>query len=249
MMHRLKECFEESRIEFSKCRTITRLQSGELTIPEYRAVLKQIFHHTRENPQLQALATVHFRGRQRDMVRAFMGHAASEIGHDQLALNDFVTLGGDATNVQYENPDPATSALLAYGFYQIYNLNPLGYLGYLFFLEFNGTASGENFMAALRNIGVNDNALTFLRDHAEIDIGHNKLMEKYVAHMIHSDEDMDAIAYAIKTTGVLYAQMLDAAIANADESVHYGWNWEELNADSLQPQDLEATPPSLKTVS
>ena len=235
MMLKLKDRFEEARSEFVRCRTIEKLMASDLTIQEYRAVLRQIFHHTRENPQLQALATVHFRGRQRDMVRLFLSHAASEIGHDQLALNDFSTLGGDAANVEYENPHPATSALLAFGFYQIYNLNPLGYLGYLFFLEFNGTANGEPFMDALRRIGVDDNAMTFLRDHAEIDIGHNKLMEKYVSHMIHTEADLDAITYAMKTTGYLYAQMLDAAVANADNSSCYGWNWEELSADSSEP--------------
>ncbi|NNE41624.1 MAG: hypothetical protein HKN14_11995 [Marinicaulis sp.] len=239
MMNKLKSIFEDARNDFIKCNAISKLASGDLTIPEYRSVLRQIFHHTRENPQLQALATVYFRGRQRDMVRPFLAHASSEIGHDQLALNDFVSLGGDPKHVEYENPHPATSALLAYGFYQIYNLNPLGYLGYLFFLEFNGTANGEPFMDSLRNIGVPDSAMTFLRDHAEIDIGHNKLMEKYVSHMIHSQEDYDAIAYAMKTTGYLYGIMLDAAVANADNSVHFGWNWEELNADDASPYATE----------
>lgn len=238
-MNKLKSIFEDARNDFIKCNAISKLASGDLTIPEYRSVLRQIFHHTRENPQLQALATVYFRGRQRDMVRPFLAHASSEIGHDQLALNDFVSLGGDPKHVEYENPHPATSALLAYGFYQIYNLNPLGYLGYLFFLEFNGTANGEPFMDSLRNIGVPDSAMTFLRDHAEIDIGHNKLMEKYVSHMIHSQEDYDAIAYAMKTTGYLYGIMLDAAVANADNSVHFGWNWEELNADDASPYATE----------
>ncbi len=238
MMQRLKSSFELAREEFVKSSTITRLLSGELTIPEYRSVLRQIFHHTRENPQLQVLATVHFRGRQRDMVKPFLSHAASEIGHDQLALNDYVTLGGKDENIPYENPLPATSALLAYGFYQIYNLNPLGYLGYLFFLEFNGTANGDLLMSSLRAIGVGDNGMTFLRDHAEIDIGHNKLMEKYVDHMIHNEADLDAITYGMKTTGYLYAQMLDAAVADVAQKFDCGWNWEELNADNIDPLQL-----------
>ena len=235
MMEELKARFELALGRFRESETISRLARGELTIEEYRSVLRQIFHHTRENPQLQALATVYFRGRQRDMVRTFFSHAASEIGHDQLALNDFVTLGGDAENVPYENPLPATSALLAYGFYQIYNLNPLGYLGYLYFLEFNGTSSGDSLMTALRNIGVPDSALTFLRDHAEIDIAHNKLMEKYVARMVKTQADVDCVAYAIDTTGHLYAQMIDSAAHDVSAKLDVGWNWEELNADGKSP--------------
>lgn len=209
-----------------------RLSTGQLSASEYRSVLREIFHHTRENPQLQALATVYFRGRQRDMVRLFYKHAASEIGHDQLALNDYVTLGGDAESVPYQNPLPATTALLAYGFYQIYNLNPLGYLGYLYFLEFTGTMAGGDLMGSLRKIGVPDNAMTFLQDHTEIDVGHNKLMEKYAEHLLKTEADIDCVVYAMKTTGYLYSRMIQSAIDDASAPAATGWNWEEINADS-----------------
>lgn len=238
MFDRLKDSFSEASNEFRKMPAIEKIAQGDITVAQYRSILRQVFHHTRENPQLQALATVYFRGRQRDMVRSFFAHAASEIGHDQLALNDFIALGGNATNVEYENPHPATSALLAYGFYQIYNLNPLGYLGYLFFLEFNGTSNGNEFMSVLRAIGVHENAMTFYRDHVEIDVNHNKLMEKYVSHMVKTDEDVATIAYSMKTTAYLYGQMMTAAIEAATDHSAYGWNWEELKADRVTPELL-----------
>lgn len=235
MMQELRDRFRPTLDEFMRSPPMASLFSGEITVSHYRSILRQIFHHTRENPQLQALATVYFRGAQRDMVRPFFAHAASEVGHDQLALNDFATLGGDPSNVPYENPLPATSALLAYGFYQIYNLKPLGYLGYLFFLEFTPTSSGETIMEHLRAIGVPDNAMTFLRDHTEIDVGHNKMMEQYVAKMVHTEADLDCIGYAMKTTGHLYEQMLSQAIACAEKPIDTGWNWEELEADNRRP--------------
>lgn len=204
-----------------------------MSVPQYRSILRQVFHHTRENPQLQVLATVYFRGRERDMVRPFFKHAASEIGHDQLALNDFTTLGGDPSGVPYENPLPATSALLAYGFYQIYNLKPLGYLGYLFFLEFTPVQTGEGMMSRLRDIGVPDTAMTFLRDHAEIDVGHTKMMEKYANALIKDERDLDCVEYAMKTTAHLYTQMMSSAMDAANQDVDTGWNWEELNADGI----------------
>ena len=231
MMQELRDRFQPTLDAFLHSPSMVALYSGEMTMPQYRAILRQIFHHTRENPQLQALATVYFRGRQRDMVRPFFAHAASEVGHDQLALNDFATLGGDPSNVPYENPLPATSALLAYGFYQIYNLNPLGYLGYLFFLEFTPTSSGEDMMEHLRISGIPENAMTFLRDHTEIDVGHNKMMEQYVAKMVQRDADIDAIDYAMKTTAHLYEQMLSQAMKYAEHPMDTGWNWEELEAD------------------
>lgn len=238
VIDRLKERFQPVLAEFVASEPVRLLTSGRMTPPEYRAILREVFHHTRENPQLQALATVFFRGRQRDMVRTFFAHAASEIGHDQLALNDYVTLGGDAARVPYQNPLPATSALLAYGYYQIYNLNPIGYLGYLFFLEFTPTQTGVGMMDHLRKIGVPDAALTFLKDHTEIDQGHNRLMIKYADALIGSDEDLDCIVYAMKTTGYLYGQMMMQAIEDARSPAETGWNWEELNADRTAPREL-----------
>lgn len=241
MMQELRNRFQPILTGFLSCRPIKSLLDGEMTPAEYRSILRQIFHHARENPQLQALASVYFRGRQRDMVRPFFVHAASEVGHDQLALNDFATLGGDPTNIPYENPLPATSALLAFGFYQVYNLNSLGYLGYLFFLEFTPTQSGNEFMDKLRGAGIPDTAMTFIRDHAEIDVGHNKMMEQYVSRLIRDDSDLDCVSYAMKTTGYLYAQMIGAAVDDASEDRDTGWNWEELNADGITPGELSKT--------
>ena len=217
------------------CETISLLMDGRMTIENYKSILRQIFHHTRENPQLQALATVYFRGHQRGAIARFYRHATSEIGHDQLALNDFKALGGDASFVPYENPLPATLALLGYGFYEIYNRDPLGYLGYLFFLEFTPTSAGSGFMEALRSVGVPDKAMTFLKDHTVIDVGHNKLMESYVADMVRHDWQVDTVVAAMHVTGNLYTRMLDEAVAFSEAPYDVGWNWHELHADGLDP--------------
>ncbi len=238
MFRVLKLRFEPLAERFISSEAIKPVLTGRITREEYQSVLRQIFHHTRENPQLQALATVYFRGRQRDLVRAFFSHAASEIGHDQLALNDFTTLGGNPSSVPYENPLPATTALISFGFYQIYNLNPLGYLGYLFFLEFIGTQAGGRIIDALVKGGIPETATTFLRDHTEVDVGHNKLMEKYVAGLVVSEADVDAVTYAMSTTAYLYEQMIYSAIQHARLPQSTGWNWEELIADSKLPEHL-----------
>ena len=58
--------FETALARFNASPPIRRLTSGEIEVTHYQWILRQIFHHARENPQIQALATVHFRGKQRD---------------------------------------------------------------------------------------------------------------------------------------------------------------------------------------
>jgi pyrroloquinoline quinone (PQQ) biosynthesis protein C len=80
--------------------------------------------------------------------------------------------------------------------------------------------------------------MSFLKDHTEIDIGHNKMMKKYVEGLVRSESDVDTIDYAMRTTGYLYSQMLGQAITDADRPSAPGWNWEELNADGVAPRAL-----------
>ena len=71
MINELKAEFQPILAEFLQSKPISLVVSNKITTVQYRAILREVFHHTRENPQLQALATVYFRGRQRDMVSSF----------------------------------------------------------------------------------------------------------------------------------------------------------------------------------
>ncbi|MEO0399222.1 MAG: iron-containing redox enzyme family protein [Pseudomonadota bacterium] len=224
--------------EFLNSESIVRIRNSQVTAEEYRSYLKQVYYCVRENPQLQALATVYFRGGRRDVVKGFFDHAVSEVGHDQLALNDYVTLGGDPTDVPYKNPLPATTALTAFAFHQIYNQNPVGYLGYLYFLEFMPTGAGEEIKTGLLGAQIPPESMTFLQDHIEIDQAHNRLMVYYAKQLVLSEADVDAVDYAMRTTGYLYTELVERAFADAHAPVDTGWNWEELNADGRRPSDV-----------
>ena len=55
------------------------------------------------SPEIQALCTAWFRGSDRELVKPFLQHAMSEIGHDQLALDDLRSLGFDTEVIPREN--------------------------------------------------------------------------------------------------------------------------------------------------
>lgn len=241
---KIHSAFDEVFDEFTASRPIVRLMSGDITVEEYRWVLRQIFHHSRENPQLQALATVYFRGHEREVIKRFYKHASSEIGHDQLALNDLAALGVDDSTIPYENPLPATTALLSYCYYQIQNLDPVGYLGYLYFLEFTPTRGGAGFVEALKRAGVSDDAFSFLNDHIVVDVGHNNLMKTYLRDLVVSEHQANTVIYSMRVTGQLYANMLDQAMRQAEKPNDYGLSFHEQSrrvqlAHEAQPLNSE----------
>lgn len=217
----IKTCFDRALARFEKRRPIRTLLNGDATAAQYCAILREIYFHTRENPQIQALATVRFRGDQRQNVKRFFQHATAEIGHDQLALNDLQAMGQDVSMLPSLNPAPATAGLTAYGFYTSWHLNPVAYLGYLFFLEFMPTSSGERYAKELAKAGVPQEAMSFLLEHAHVDVAHNRLMMQYINSLVWREEDIQSVKYAIRATGDLYAAMLDQAMF--DEGGSEGW--------------------------
>lgn len=212
----LAKTFELTIAEFEASPSISRLKAGELGIKHYEAYLRETYFYTRENPQIQGLAAVYFRGHDRSMVRSFFKHATSEIGHDDLALSDLAALGVDVSELPSEYPLPNTIAFNAFPFYLIYNKNPISYLGYLYFLEFTPTSQGRSYIEAITALGVPENALTFLEEHATVDVHHNKMMESYAKTLIRDKIDLAGAQYAMKVAGRLYSQMLEGAFTWAD---------------------------------
>lgn len=232
----LQTAFKGVLASFMNNPGVRRVFEGPLAVSHYASYLQQVFHHTRENPQIQALATVYFRGHQRAAIKRFFRHASAEIGHEQLALADLDTLGIDTTTLPFQNPLPETAALISFPFYQIHNLNPVGYLGYLYFLEFLPTGSGGRAMAGFERAGVPREAMGFLHDHATIDLAHNQLMEGYIKTLITTERELESVIYAMRVTGTLYARMIEAAFAHAESPADWGLSAEE--CEIARPEDL-----------
>jgi pyrroloquinoline quinone (PQQ) biosynthesis protein C len=226
----LKRRFERVMADFNASPALRMLAEGRLNVSHYKSILREIFHYSREDPQIQALAAVRFRGADREFVKMFLKHATMEVGHDRMALDDLAALGDDVSAIPSSNPLPSTMALIAFPFYQIEHRDAVGYLGYLYFLEFMPTAHGSGYGEALARLGVPSHAMTFLAEHVAVDVAHNKMMEHYLAHLVHDEEDLASVLYALEVTAQLYAQMLWGAIQQADRPRDYGHARREAHA-------------------
>ncbi|MGE0616064.1 MAG: iron-containing redox enzyme family protein [Bacteriovoracia bacterium] len=224
----IKSEWQKAMQEMSASPGFRKLLNGEMTIEHYQAILRQIFHQVREHPQALALMTVNLRGRQRQMVKGLLRHSLSEVGHDQLALNDLKAMGVDTFRIPFERPLPSTSAILGFMYYLLEHQNPLSFLGYLFHLEFMPTSAGELYAQALARAGVKPNQMTFLNDHAEVDVHHNKLMAQYVDELVLTEDDLESVIYAAKATAQLYGRMITEAMESVDQATSYGLSRAEL---------------------
>lgn len=213
---------------FARSPAMRMLASGGVQLVHYKAVLREIYHYAKEDPQIQALAAVYFRGEDRRTVKMFLKHAVSEVGHELMALEDLKALGEDVSAIPTSLPLPTTIALTAFPFYQIQYHNPVGYLGYLYFLEYMPTQAGGGYVAALKAAGIPESAMTFLREHVSVDVAHNNLMQEYLRRLVRSEADLIAVTYAMRVTGHLYGEMLAGAMRSIEQLETPTVNYEEL---------------------
>ncbi len=214
MKDRLLNVWRDEMAKVNKFPWMTRLQSGDFQINHYKGFLLETYHHAGLNPQIQAFATLYFKDNPRDMIGMFYRHAISEIGHDLLALNDLKSLGENTEKLQHTRPLPSTAAFNAFALMQIQLGTPVSYLGYLFHLEFLPTQQGRVHIDRLKSLGIPDSALTFLEEHATVDIGHNKLMDRYIEHFVTDEKTFEDVAYATRCSCHLHYNMLAGAFEN-----------------------------------
>ena len=209
-----------------------RLLEGDFTVAHYQSLLREIYFYTRESPPFFAAILVHLRGAQRAYIKPMLEHASSEAGHDELALADLRALGVNTDNLPNERPLPATSALIGFSFYLIQYLNPVSYLGFVFHLEYLPTHFGQQYVQGFLQAGVPLNALSFLGEHIEADVGHNLLMADYVENLLLNQRDVDDTIYAMQVTATLFGNLVEAAFRRVDEACtrDYGINHAELAA-------------------
>lgn len=216
----LEQSWSNIEAEFMASAPMRRLEGRQLTLPHYAAYLRETYFYTREDPQIQAACTTYFRGTDRALVKLFLHHAISEVGHDQLALDDLRLLGFDTTRISSEYPLPNTTALISFPFYAMQYRSTYSYLGYLYFLEFIPTSRGAGIIGSLKEMGVPDGALTFLQEHNAVDVQHNKLMRRYANEMLRDIAARDEVAYSMQVTSTLFANMLEGAFTSVDEGRH-----------------------------
>jgi hypothetical protein len=216
MFDKIFQAWAQAAKEFDSSPWFLRFATGGLRLEHYKGFLLETYHHAGLNPQIQAYCTMFFSNNPRDMVTLFLRHATSEIGHDLLAAKDLTNLGIPEKNIYGSKPLPTTLALNALVTHMIQFKDPICYLGYLFHLEFLPTQNSHPYIEQLRSLGVKDDSLSFLLEHASVDIGHNEMMKKYINYFVKDEKTLDNVIYATQATCKMHRLMLEAAFENGE---------------------------------
>ncbi len=225
VIEQIRNEWHDARARLLQTPFFQKLAANQLTLEHYKTLLRETYYNTRDNPHTYALFASRLKGRQADIFQRVQRHAASEYGHHLLALEDLRKLDGDITGIPDGRPLPTTEALSAFAVYQIMQSHPLAYLGYVYHLEMLPAENGPGLIEKLRAIGVPDNAMEFIGEHAEVDLGHTKLMEQNFRDAIHSEDDLKAVLHGVTGTCRLHGVMLQGILDDVDQRVDWNFTW------------------------
>jgi pyrroloquinoline quinone (PQQ) biosynthesis protein C len=204
-------CYQRlARSEFFR-----KLDEGSLELNHYKGFLRESYHNTRQNPGTMAMFVAHVESDDARLKAKFLKHAAMEMGHDELALDDLQTLGEDVEGIRHGRPLVATEAMSGFVLFQIQHRNPLASLGYSYHLETLPVRIGASALASLLKSGVPADAFTFLKEHVDADPVHTKWNREYIEGFVQSSSDLDALIFGLRGAcelhGMMFQSLLDAS--------------------------------------
>jgi pyrroloquinoline quinone (PQQ) biosynthesis protein C len=152
-----------------------------------------------------------------DWMKPMMLHALAEVPHGEMALRDFIRLGGDERWARSRRMTPASFAMAAICRRLAEHENPISYLGYMYLVEGLTPELAARGKELLRAKGFPAAAQQYLDVHAVVDIEHTATLRKLIVRIASEYPDAaSAIEYGFDCLRVAYPlQIWNAALENA----------------------------------
>ncbi len=113
-------------------------------------------------------------------IQSMLIHQADEFDHGEMAIRDYVRLGGDEQYARTSRMSPSAHAVAAYWVMLAHKRDPFAYLGALYMFEGLTPRTSAALLGALKNDDFPQEATEFAGFHATEDIKHQNL----VRHLI-----------------------------------------------------------------
>jgi len=180
---------------------------GQATIGQYKAFLRQAYHHVKHTVPLLMACGARL-GPDKEWLREAIAHyIEEEIGHQEWILNDIAACGGDAEQVRSEAPAFETELMVAYAYDTISRGNPVGFLGMVHVLEGTSIQLAVHAAKALQaSLGLPDHAFSYLNSHGALDLEHVDFFHSLV-NRLDQEDDRACLIHCAKAVFRLYGDI------------------------------------------
>ncbi len=127
-----------------------------------------------------------------DLMKPMLLHNLEEVDHSEMALADYVKLGGDEAWARARRITPASFAVGAVCRMLAEREKPTAYLGYMYLLEAMTPTLAERVRQFLAAKGIAPDAQEFIDLHAKEDIHHARGLRNLILRVVRDDPDAAA---------------------------------------------------------
>jgi hypothetical protein len=140
-----------------------------------------------------------------DLMKPMILHDIEEADHGEMALRDFVRLGGDEAWARARRITPESFAMAATVRLLAQSENPFAYLGYMYPFEALTPVFTERIQQVMARLQFPGEGRQFIDFHAKEDIAHAKALRAFVERVVGDYPGAaEAIEYAFDCFGAVY---------------------------------------------
>lgn len=181
---------------------VRKLNRGDFTLEDYKALLRNLRPQVVEGARWIARAASNMIDFQ--MRSLFIGHAQDEHRDYQMLEHNYVSVGGELTEITTAQKNIGSEALSAFIFQQASQENPINLIGSMFIIEGLGNRLAGKWAKQIQSIlHLEQHQVSFLAYHSENDESHiNKL-----ATILNEDWLTPELAKSIVKTAKITARL------------------------------------------
>ena len=189
---------------------VAKLERGRLRIEDYRRLLVNLRQQVVDGSRWIARAGSNI-GPEHEALRSmFLRHAVAEHQDYLMLERDFVACGGDLAEIRSAPKNIGSEAFSAWMFQAASQPNPLALMGAMSIIEGLGArVAGEWARLIQEQLGVGDEAVSFLRHHGTADPTHMKAFEDALALALQAGTSADQIVRSARIVARLYRLQLE----------------------------------------
>jgi hypothetical protein len=139
------------------------------------------------------------------LIRAMLCHQSEEFDHGEMALRDYIALGGDEQSARRLRPSPASFAVSAAWWMIVKLRDPFAYLGALYPFEGLTPIITDRVKPYLLAKGMAQSSLGFIEFHSTEDLKHTRLVRHVLKGIVEQFPDsVDSIKYGMECFLAVY---------------------------------------------
>lgn len=186
---------------------IEKSLSGNITLDDYVAFLKQAYHHVKHTVPLLMSVGAKLPDDKEWLREAVAEYIEEELGHQEWILNDIAACGYDKEAARNSTPDITTELMVSYAYDMVNRVNPVGFFGMVQVLEGTSVNIAEQAADKIRaTLSLPKSACSYLYSHGSLDQEHIKFFENLM-NKIEAPSEQALITHAANVFYRLYGDI------------------------------------------